>query len=428
MAWSSSNTTHDRVRDSLHRLGGVRQAQEDANARRVLLSAAEERLEALLEGASLGGLRTRAERVRHATDTLSLKRQLAVDAIEVLHRDEEDPVAVCPVCAHEHPRQDLESVLSEAASTAPEEDLSSLRELNERVQHAEAADREVQALRGELEELELKERTLTETEDLKEFAGAVNDGQIAAVMNGLTEREASISAELGNEEIWFKVVRAELSKLSDEQTYHQIQSDLQRVGKVRAEMQRVERAYANLVAFGESVRDIRDAVQSSLTEQLEDKVPGVAAELTGVFVALTRHPYYDRLIIDNDRLPRLELQVASSQDFSGQGHATGVLNGQAQSALELVPYFALSQASETPTEVYLVLLDDPTRAFDGEHIEILIERLADLGRRVQLIVGSQETARFRELLPQSFPRSSYVVVEPKNWSYADGPELETEYE
>ena len=81
-----------------------------------------------------------------------------------------------------------------------------------------------------------------------------------------------------------------------------------------------------------------------------------------------------------------------------------------------------------PTVATQCRLDDPTRAFDPEHVEILIERLADRGRRVQLIVASQETARFRKLLPRSFEPQSYVVVEPKNWSYADGPELDTGYE
>ena len=38
-----------------------------------------------------------------------------------------------------------------------------------------------------------------------------------------------------------------------------------------------------------------------------------------------------------------------------------------------------------------MLLDDPTRAFDKEHIEILVQRLADLGQSVQIVVASQET-------------------------------------
>ena len=357
-----------------------------------------------------------------------LKRQLAVDSIEVLRRNEGDPV-VCPVCAKEHRREDLESVLSAAADTSPDDGRSNLRALNERLQQADSVTSEIQQLRGELDELEQKAKSLIDAADeLREFADAVNDGQLADVMRLLSDREASIDAEIQDQEKWCNGIQAELSKLGEEERYHQTQNSLHELRIVKTELQRARRTFEQLVSFGESVRDIHDAVKSCLTEQLEDKVPGVAEELTQVFVALTRHPHFDRLIIDKKQLPHLELQVSSSHYSTGLGHRTGVLNGQASSALELVPYFALSQANKAPTEVYLVLLDDPTRAFDPEHVEILIERLADLGRRVQLIVASQETARFRKLLPRSFEPQSYVVVEPKNWSYADGPELDTGYE
>ena len=79
-----------------------------------------------------------------------------------------------------------------------------------------------------------------------------------------------------------------------------------------------------------------------------------------------------------------------------------MLNGQAESALNLVPYFAFSQTDDTRTEVYLVMLDDPTRALDTEHIRILVERLRELGRNVQLIVASQETERLLKMIPDVF--------------------------
>ena len=103
-----------------------------------------------------------------------------------------------------------------------------------------------------------------------------------------------------------------------------------------------------------------------------------------------------------------------------------VLNGQAESALNLVPYFTFSQADDALTQVYLVLLDDPTRAFDEEHIKILVERLAELGKHVQLVVASHETSHFRSLLPEKFKSDSYIVVEPIGWTPAGGPQLNIE--
>ena len=103
-----------------------------------------------------------------------------------------------------------------------------------------------------------------------------------------------------------------------------------------------------------------------------------------------------------------------------------MLNGQAESALALVPYFAFGQADDAPTEVYLVLLDDPTRSFDEDHIDILVQGLADLGHHAQLMVASQESNHFRRLVPKYFERDSYLIVEPTSWSHDAGPELSIE--
>jgi hypothetical protein len=234
--------------------------------------------------------------------------------------------------------------------------------------------------------------------------------------------------QIGGFEDWLDGIRARVSKLREEARYHQLQRNLRSVRAIDADMNRVQRAFEQMVEFGKSVQNIHEAVDSTLTKELRKKSPGVAEDLTSVFRALTRHPHFDRLVIDEQKLPDLELGVASTSEPLGTSHPIGELNGQAQSALALVPYFALSQAAKAPIEVYLVLLDDPTRAFDRDHIKILIERLADLGQRVQVVVATQETEVFRDLLPTSFGRESYVVVEPKNWSYAGGPELVAEYD
>ena len=183
-----------------------------------------------------------------------------------------------------------------------------------------------------------------------------------------------------------------------------------------------------MVAFGESVRAIKGVVESQLSEQLAQDIPRVSELLSKAFGALTQHPWYDRLVIAKSTLPRLQLRVASSQDSNGREDPTGVLNGQAESALHLVPYFAFSQADDTPTEVYLVMLDDPTRALDTEHIIILVERLRELGRNVQLIVASQETERLIKMIPGVFDEDSYAIVEPTGWSPSSGPSLKVRYE
>jgi len=241
-----------------------------------------------------------------------------------------------------------------------------------------------------------------------------------------SDHEDSIQEQIDGDEDRLDKIGRRLSNLREEDRFHDIQERLTSIKQSRERFKDVEKAYDDLVAFGESVRLIRKAVEICLKERLENDIPQVSDNLSKVFESLTHHSRYDRLTIDKNKLPKLELQVASSHDPSVPGHPTTILNGQAESALNLVPYFAFSQADDAPTEVYLVLLDDPTRAFDEEHTEILVGRLAELGNHVQLVVASHETSRFRSLLPGKFPPASYIVVGPNQWTYSDGPQLKIE--
>ena len=325
----------------------------------------------------------------------------------------------------------VRDLIKEITSKQPDDAISRLKHLESRLEEAEEFENEAQRLRNELTEMERRANEIRagiDPDDAKEFSEQINLDDLYELINRCSKLKASIDAQIDGQEEGLDEIRRRLSNLREEAKFHQIKNELSDLKRSRNRFAEVKKAYDELVLFGESVRTIQQTVESCLKEQLKKDIPEVSESLSQVFAALTRHPWFDQLTIARDKLPKLELQVASSQDPSGNEHPTGVLNGQAESALDLVPYFAFSQSDNAPTEVYLVLLDDPTRAFDEEHTKILVERLADLGNHVQLMVASQETARFRELLPKNFERSSYVVIEPTHWSYHNGPELEIEYE
>jgi len=266
---------------------------------------------------------------------------------------------------------------------------------------------------------------LLHDEDKNKLA-ATND--IELLIENIFSNESEIEARIENKEKWFDLKKAHLNRLKEETRFHQIQRLLNNLHKKEQELQRVIDSYQHLIKFGGSVRAIKGVVKSQLSEQLARDIPRVSELLSRAFSALTQHPWYDRLIIAKSTLPELQLRVGSSQDSNGREDPTGVLNGQAESALHLVPYFAFSQADDTPTEVYLVMLDDPTRALDTEHIRILVERLQELSRNVQLIVASQETERFLKIIPDVFDKNSLTIIKPTGWSPSCGPNLKAMYE
>ena len=396
----------------------------------------QKKLDAILDGKSADEIRNNRNRERLEADTRALHDQIVKNSIELLNRDQTGSVP-CPVCGTEHARDNLESMLEQSESTSQLSggEVALLNELDDQVKQIEEHEREIQKIQGRVTSLEHTAGIYREEakddgslEDiLRELTPSASADQLESVKLKLLERKTEVGRLISDQQHWLLTLQIRISKLKEEERFHQIQKDRTRWIEAKNRFQEVERAYAELTSFGESVHGIENAVRASLIEKLEEETPRLSENLTKAFVALTHHVWYNQLIIDKSRLPTLELLVASSQDPSGLGSPIDVLNGQAEGALDLVPYFAFSQADNSPVEVHLVMLDDPTRAYDEDHIESLIESLAQLGSRVQLIVASQESERFRTLLPASFEPGSYSIIEPHGWSYHSGPELKVQY-
>lgn len=358
--------------------------------------------------------------------TESIRLRIAQDANDLIHREESDEVP-CPICDTYNDRQHLESVLTHLIEESDDRISSKVQELELKLKSAVEIENKLLELQKELKSLrEDRQGILGQmSEDERSVLNERHD--VTAMIDERKQSEADLQEQIDDQTKWLASKNGELDRLKEENRFHLIQRRLNQLKADKAELDLVLRAYENLVIFGNTVRKIKESVESALNAQLARDIPRVSETLPRSFNALTRHAWYDRLVISKDYLPKLELKVGSSADPSNREDPTGVLNGQAESALTLVPYFAFSEADGAPTEVYLVMLDDPTRALDTEHIKILVERLQELGRNVQLIVASQETERFEDMMPDVFERDSYVVIEPTEWSPLAGPTLDVKY-
>ena len=413
----------ENLADPRRRLEELRSIQGRVTIQESTVSSTRSQLETACDGLTSDELREELTNAKFEATTESIKGRIVRDAIDLIARNEEAEEIFCPICDSNHNRRTLESVLQSSAADGDDTISSVVSQLESRVQETERLD----PLLGEQETcLQSLVRDaesafgLLDDEDKNKLS---DTGDINKLIDNYLARESAVQAQIDDQEKWVVSKRAELNTLKDENRYHRIQRRITNLEADRRELSRVIDSYDSLVAFGESVRTIKEVVNSCLTEQLAQDVPRVSEILSKAFSVLTQHPWYDRLIISNSTLPELELRVASSQDPTGREDPTGVLNGQAESALVVVPHFAFSQTDDTPTEVLAVMLDDPTRALDTEHINILLERLRELGRNVQLIVASQETERFQEMIPKVFDEGSYIIIEPTGWSPQDGPQL-----
>ena len=409
------------------RIENLRNFQTQIKVQENTIQSTQSRLESVLDGFTSDEIREKLKIAKDEATTESIRGKIIQDAIILVGRDESEKV-LCPICDSHHNRQNLESVLQNTASH-PQKDIgATVGALESQLQEHEGLEnllKEQEASLCSLNHNKIAAMNVINDEDKRILAETDDIGQL---IENYSEKESEIKVRIDNQETWFTSKHTQLDKFKDESRFHQIQRRLNNLQTDRMELDQVIASYNNLVAFGESVRAIKEVVETRLSERIAEDIPRVSDTLSKAFNALTQHTWYDRLIISEATLPKLELRVASSQDPMRED-PTGVLNGQAESALNLVPYFAFSQTDDnTPTEVYLVMLDDPTRALDTEHIRILVERLRELGNNVQLIVASQETERFQNMIPNAFDRDSYVIIEPTSWSPDSGPNLKIKYE
>jgi len=403
------------------RLEEFREIQEKIETQQSMLQDKQSEFDDTLENMSLDELQNRVNEKRAAAEAEALRRQIAETASDLLHRDEENSVS-CPVCETKHSKENLEVLLQQIIEKSPGATTLELKQLEAQLKQAKDLKDEVQSLKSNFDKLKQEAETIKayiEPEDVEELSERIKQCSV---------REASIKEQIDGREDWLSTIKHRLSNLRSEERFHDIKKKLTSMKQSRKRFERVEKECNRFVeSFGDSVRAIREAVEVCLNERLEDDLPQISDDLSKVFASLTCHPQYDRLTFDKKELPNLKLQVASSHNPSVLiDSPDDVLNGQAESALNLVPYFTFIQADDALTQVYLVLLDDPTRGFDEEHIKILVERLAEWGEHVQLVLASHEKSRFRSLLQENFKLDSYIVVEPIGWTPAGGPQLKIE--
>ena len=178
--------------------------------------------------------------------------------------------------------------------------------------------------------------------------------------------------------------------------------------------------------FIDNVIFIKCTLHDVFEERLKSELPELNAKLTDAFKSLTGHGSFDSLIIHIDVQSDLKLKVKSNAKPELEFDTEQVLNGQALSATQLVPYFAFSDMTGLAIEIHTILLDDPTQSFDKSHIKILLENLAQLGNKAQLIIGSHEINTFKEYIPIYFNEENYKIIEIAQHNLKEGPIWETQ--
>jgi len=391
----------------------------------------EQELAALLADETVDTLAQATAEAEKQAEEIALLHDLQKKALSWLERrmqSSEDQY--CPVCKQVPQASDLADDIKGRVSQASNEEVEIVAKRDAlRARHMEAL-----RLSAQLGELHDRETTLQQEleqarEKVIQFVTGYSEGQdvgsaLQEYMNELyntkTIQQKRLQETTTQQEEW----KRRLDRLQEEVRFHRVQEQLRELQNQQQQLQRVEEALRNLALFGDSVKSINEALTNALINTLNRTLPDINKNLTEAFKILTEHPAYDLVFIDSSNPPNLELRVASEDDPLPGWQPSQVLNAQALNALEVVPYFTFSEITDMPFEVYLLLLDDPTQSFDSHHIDILVRKLAELGKHVQLIVASHEVEDIDSLLSEYFGPDEYRVVHVTGFSRKDGPKLE----
>ena len=368
-------------------------------------------LEAELAGVQIEELENQLRRQEANLKTTQLKLEVVRASIKYLDSVDGDSVhEMCPTCGQRFQLGKLKAHLQDTETDGDhdaKEILEHRDQLKKRVSEAKRIDQNLQADKLQLAKAEC---------DLAEmFESAVNAFEIPS--HPILQSLRKYISELRNTYKQLKDLtdsqgkalknwNVRIDNLEREIRFHELRDRKERLRRMND--MRFDTLHDDLKGLEELrdiVDDIRKLLNVQLHQQLEKDLPPLAQEMTDVFLRLTGNPTFDSIEIrqgdGTDGTATLDLRVSSSRGSGSWDVERGILNGQALNAIQLVPYFVFSRYQDSPL-LDLLLLDDPTQAFDTTKIRLLLTELAKASSHATLFIATHEEDRFLPYLNEFF--------------------------
>jgi hypothetical protein len=186
-------------------------------------------------------------------------------------------------------------------------------------------------------------------------------------------------------------------------------------------------AFSQFEQLLSTTKSIREKLQQELNNALDQTLPAIGDMMTSVYQRLTQQRSFEKVYVEKgaqDSKPRtLTLSVSSERVPDVRCDPADVLNGQAVSALQLVPYFVFSQFQSEALELDLLIVDDPSQSFDTSRVKLLMSELASAASHAQLIIATHEVERFEPQIPEFFRPDECSIGRISDFDPEDGPSI-----
>lgn len=225
----------------------------------------------------------------------------------------------------------------------------------------------------------------------------------------------------------------QLLKFQRTAEYHKLNRSLSKLADfVQSEdRKRVLSKIAEFDGYIHSLKLVRVAMEAAYLNAFSSYIPVLEKEMTSVYQTLTKQKSFDAVRIINQPPSAINktgrkmiLQVGSPLKdvwVTPDREKADVLNGQASSALNLVPYFAFARMGLSKHEIDFLLIDDPSQSFDTSHVEFLLELLKSVADISQVIVATHERDRIEGRLSSYF--GDYNILNVDGFTVDSGPHI-----
>ena len=379
------------------------------------------------------------ENLQAESSRLQSQNKIAAAHLEVAKRSldvcQTEGFHSCPACGTALNPEALRGHLEQILSNIPNEIAAQQR----RIQEVNAILVNVTTTRTTLNIYEatrqshLREK-VTVTTALAQEIESVFDENLGARVDVHLERLRTRIFELNKQHGQSQAVLAQLKKriqnLRVEYSFHQLNAYHARLEKYRDsdEFRQLEGRLREFKDRLDRLETIIVAMKEMYAENLEGELPMISGEMTKVYQTLTQQKSYpevklkfeDAVSRTGDPEKKLVLFVGSEQD--GWEDPQKKLNGQAKSAINLLPYFAFSNLDMLHHELDFLLIDDPSQSFDTSHITYMLGLLRNTSEHAQVIVATHEEDRFGPELSRLF--KNYGVIKITHFDKPSGPTIQ----
>ena len=360
-------------------------------------------LNSALKGSPLDELENQLQNAEADFETTQLKLDVVRTSRKYLEAiGDGTPLDVCPTCECGIALSDLKSRLegSETSGDGKTNEILGRRDqLRNQVSTAKQLSVQMKEIETEIARYESELAEILEQAE-KQFGipSPASTELLGKYVEEIRHGELNLRNALDSKSGALRDWDAQIGIARQELRFHQLRTlkdRLQRLYDVRYEA--IHGSLKDLADLRDIANETRGLLNSRLHERLQEDLPPIAQEMTDVFLRLTGNPTFDSIGIHQGEKPdgsvTLDLRVSSSRGPGTWGVEQGILNGQALNAIQLIPYFVFSRYQEDPL-LDLLLLDDPTQAFDTSKINLLLTELADAASHATLFLATHEEDRF----------------------------------